>query len=77
MRCSQFLVGPMAIGFGRPSRAAVVASGVLFGTVEFEHFGRDLQSVLDSVDPVNYAATAPVASPSRRLSQLTAAHGYE
>ena len=50
---SQFLVDPMAIAFGRPIRAAVEAAGLPFGTVGFENFVRDLQTVLDPVDPVN------------------------
>ncbi len=55
---SDFLVDPMAIVFGMPIRAAVEAAGLPFGTVGFENFIRDLQTVLDSIDPVNYAARA-------------------
>ena len=60
---SHFLVDPMAITFGRPIRAAVEAAGLPFGTVGFENFVRDLQTVLDSVDPVNYAAAAASIHP--------------
>jgi len=60
---SQFLVDPMAITFGRPIRAAVEAAGLPFGTVGFQNFVRDLQSVLDSIDPVNYAASAATHHP--------------
>ena len=55
---SHFLTDPMAITFGRPIRAAVEAAGLPFGTVGFQNFVRDLQTVLDSIDPVNYAAAA-------------------
>ena len=55
---SHFLLDSMAITFGQPIRAAVEAAGLPFGTVGFENFIRDLQTVLDSVDPVNYAASA-------------------
>ena len=55
---SSFLTDPMAITFGRPIRAAVEAAGLPFGTVGFQNFVRDLQTVLDSIDPVNYAASA-------------------
>ena len=60
---SQFLVDPMAITFGRPIRAAVEAAGLPFGTVGFHNFVRDLQSVLDSIDPLNYAASAATHHP--------------
>ena len=60
---SDFLVDPMAITFGRPIRAAVEAAGLPFGTVGFHDFVRDLQTVLDPVDPLNYAAAAAVNHP--------------
>ena len=60
---SQFLLDPMAITFGRPIRAAVEAAGLPFGTVGFDNFVRDLQTVLDSADPVNYAAMAASSHP--------------
>ena len=60
---SQFLVDPMAIVFGRPIRAAVEAAGLPFGTVDFDNFVRDLQTVLDSIDPMNYGAAASAGHP--------------
>ncbi len=60
---SEFLVDPMAITFGRPIRAAVEAAGLPFGTVGFHNFVRDLQTVLDPVDPLNYAAAAAANHP--------------
>ena len=60
---SEFLVDPMAITFGRPIRAAVEAAGLPFGTVGFHDFVRDLQTVLDPVDPLNYAAAAAANHP--------------
>ena len=60
---SHFLTDPMAITFGRPIRAAVEAAGLPFGTVGFQNFVRDLQTVLDSIDPVNYAASAAFHHP--------------
>ena len=60
---AQFLVDPMAITFGAPLRAGVEAAGLPSGTVSFGNFVRDLQTVLDSVDPVNYAAAAASSHP--------------
>ena len=55
---TQFLVDPMAITFGAPFRAGLEVAGLPSGTAAFESFLRDLQTVLDPVDPVNYAAAA-------------------
>ena len=60
---SAFLVDPMALVFGRPIRAAVEAAGLPFGTVAFQNFVRDLQTVLDPVDPLNYAAQSALRHP--------------
>ncbi|MCY3732627.1 MAG: hypothetical protein OXF98_14925 [Rhodospirillaceae bacterium] len=68
---SQFLLDPMAITFGRPIRAAVEAAGLPFGTVGFDNFVRDLQTVLDSIDPVNYAAAAASAHPIHMVGVLS------
>lgn len=58
----EFLTDPNAIDFGLPIRAGIAAAGLPFGTVGFADFARDLQTVLDAVDPLNYAA-AIVADP--------------
>ena len=68
---SQFLLDPMAITFGAPIRAGVEAAGLAFGTVGFDNFVRDLQTVLDSVDPVNYAAAAASAHPIHMVGVLS------
>ena len=60
---SHFLTDPMAITFGRPIRAAVEAAGLPFGSDGFQDFVRDLQTVLDSVDPMNFAALAASLHP--------------
>ena len=67
---TQFLVDPMAITFGAPLRAGVEAAGLPFGTVGFSNFIRDLQTVLDSIDPVNYAAVAASVHPIHMVGVL-------
>lgn len=52
-----------AIDFGAPIRAALSAQGLPPGTVGFDNFVRDLQTVIDPVDPVNYAADAAALHP--------------
>jgi pimeloyl-ACP methyl ester carboxylesterase len=52
------LTDPQAIDFGGPIRAALAAQGLPIGTVGFDNFVRDLQTLIDPVDPVNYAADA-------------------
>ena len=67
---SEFLVDPMAITFGRPIRAAVEAAGLPFGSVGFQDFVRDLQTVLDPIDPLNYAAGAAANHPIHMIGVL-------
>ena len=55
---SRILTDPEAVTFGAPLRAGVAASGAPQGTVAFDNFVRDLQTVLDSADPANYAEAA-------------------
>ena len=57
------LTDPEAIDFGAPIRAALSAQGLPPGTVGFDDFVRDLQTLIDPVDPINYAADA-AAGPS-------------
>ena len=40
------------------SCAAIEAAGLPFGSVGFDNFARDLQTVIDPIDPLNYAAAA-------------------
>ena len=53
-----FLFDPMAIDFGLAFRNGIEAQGLRFGTAGFDNFARDLQTILDPIDPVNYAAAA-------------------
>jgi hypothetical protein len=52
------LTDGQALDFGGPIRAALSAQGLPPGTVGFDNFVRDLQTVIDPVDPVNYAVDA-------------------
>jgi pimeloyl-ACP methyl ester carboxylesterase len=60
---SQFLYDPNATDFGLPIRRGIEAQGLSFGTVGFDEFARDLQTVLDPIDPVNFAARAAANHP--------------
>jgi len=51
---TSILTDPQAIDFGQPIRNALAAQGLPAGTVGFDNFVRDLQTVIDPVDPVNY-----------------------
>jgi dienelactone hydrolase len=55
---TSILTDPEAIDFGGPIRAALAAQGLPAGTVGFDNFVRDLQTLIDPVDPVNYAEDA-------------------
>jgi dienelactone hydrolase len=52
---SRILTDPQALTFGAPLRAGLAAQGLPSGTAGFDNFVRDLQTVLDSADPANYA----------------------
>lgn len=58
---SRILTDPEAITFGAPLRAGVADAGAPQGTVAFDNFVRDLQTILDSADPANYAEAAAAA----------------
>jgi hypothetical protein len=60
---TSILTDPQALDFGAPIRAALSAQGLPAGTVGFDNFVRDLQTVIDPVDPVNYAAAAAANHP--------------
>jgi pimeloyl-ACP methyl ester carboxylesterase len=60
---TSILTDPQAIDFGAPIRRALAAQGLPQGTVGFDNFVRDLQTVIDPVDPVNYAAAATATHP--------------
>ena len=60
---TSILTDPQAIDFGAPIRNVLTAQGLPPGTVGFENFVRDLQTVIDPVDPINYAAAAAADHP--------------
>jgi pimeloyl-ACP methyl ester carboxylesterase len=67
---SEFLYDPDAIAFGAPFVAGIEAAGLPFNTVGFNEFARDLQTILDPIDPVNYAATAAASKPIHVIEVL-------
>jgi len=60
---SRILTDPGAIAFGAPIRAGLAAAGIIQGTALFDNFVRDLQTVIDSGDPANYAEAATAMHP--------------
>jgi hypothetical protein len=58
---TSILTDTAAVDFGAPIRAGLSAQGLPPGTIGFNDFVRDLQTVIDSVDPINYAAAAAQA----------------
>jgi pimeloyl-ACP methyl ester carboxylesterase len=60
---TSILTDPQAIDFGQPIRNALSAQGLPPGTIGFDNFVRDLQTVIDPVDPVNYAVDAAATHP--------------
>jgi hypothetical protein len=70
-RFIDFLYDPMATVFGLPIRQAIEAQGLAFGTLGFDNFARDLQTVLDPIEPLNYAATAAQNHPIHVVEVLT------
>ena len=67
---TSILTDPQAVDFGGPIRNALSAQGLPPGTVGFDNFVRDLQTVIDPVDPVNYAAAAAANHPLHVISVL-------
>jgi hypothetical protein len=70
-RFMDFLYDPMAIDFGLPIRRAIEAQGLAFGTLGFDNFARDLQTVLDPIEPLNYAVTAAQNHPIHVVEVLS------
>ncbi len=67
---SKILTDPEAVAFGAPIRAGLAAAGLVQGTVGFDNFVRDLQTIVDSADSANYAATATALHPIHVLEVL-------
>lgn len=59
-----------ATAFGLPLRTAIEAEGLAFGTLGYDNFVRDLQTVFDPVDPVNYAQAAAAKHPIHVIEVL-------
>lgn len=70
-RFIDFLYDPMAIDFGLPIREAIEAQGLAFGTLGFDNFARDLQTVLDPIEPLNYAVAAAQNHPIHVVEVLS------
>ncbi|HSG66061.1 MAG TPA: hypothetical protein VLD39_13715 [Gammaproteobacteria bacterium] len=67
---SRILTDPEAVTFGGPVRAGLAARGLTPGTMLFANFVRDLQTVLDSAEPANYAEAAAALHPLHVLEIL-------
>jgi hypothetical protein len=67
---TSILTDPEAIDFGGPIRAVLSAQGLPPGTVGFDNFVRDLQTVIDPVDPANYAVDAAANHPLHVIEVL-------
>jgi pimeloyl-ACP methyl ester carboxylesterase len=67
---TSILTDPQAIDFGQPIRNALSAQGLPPGTIGFDNFVRDLQTAIDPVDPVNYAAAATATHPIHVIEVL-------
>jgi hypothetical protein len=67
---TSILTDPQAIDFGQPIRNALSAQGLPPGTIGFDNFVRDLQTVIDPVDPVNFAVDAAANHPIHVIEVL-------
>ena len=67
---TSILTDPQAIDFGGPIRNALSAQGLPPGTIGFDNFVRDLQTVIDPVDPVNFAIDAALNHPIHVIEVL-------
>jgi len=67
---TSILTDPQAIDFGGPIRAVLSAQGLPLGTVGFDNFVRDLQTLIDPVDPINYATAATANHPLHVIEVL-------
>lgn len=60
---SELLTDPESVVFGQPLRDGLAAQGLVQGTLAFDNFIRDLQTILDSADPTNFADAATMLHP--------------
>ena len=60
---SSLLTDAESISFGAPLRGALAAQGIPQGTQGFDDFVRDLQTIVDSGDPTNFAESASMLHP--------------
>jgi len=67
---TSILTDPQAIDFGAPIRKALAAQGLPQGTIGFDNFVRDLQTVIDPVDPINYYIDAAANHPIHVIEVL-------
>ena len=67
---TSILTDPEAVVFGQPLRDGLAAQGLIQGTLAFDDFIRDLQTVLDGGDPTNFAAEATTLHPLHVLEIL-------
>jgi pimeloyl-ACP methyl ester carboxylesterase len=67
---TSILTDPEAVTFGEPIRAGLAAQGLSLGTAGFDQFVRDLQTLVDPVDPTNYAAAAAANQPLHVLAVI-------
>jgi hypothetical protein len=67
---TSILTDPQAVDFGAPIRSVLSAQGLPLGTVGFDNFVRDLQTVIDPVDPINYATAAAANHPLHVIEVL-------
>jgi len=67
---SRILTDPEAVEFGAPIRAGLAVQGLDQGTIGFDNFVRDLQTVIDSADPANYAAATTAMHPLHVIEVL-------
>jgi pimeloyl-ACP methyl ester carboxylesterase len=65
---TSILTDAEAVTFGQPIRDGLAGQGLPQGTVGFDNFVRDLQTLIDPVDPVNYATAAAANQPLHVLS---------
>lgn len=71
---ADFLYDPNATQFGLPIRTAIEAQGLRFGSVAFDNFARDLQTLLDPIEPINYGEAAAGIHPLHVIAVLSDGH---